>query len=123
MTVGEKIKVQRKTLGLTQTELGEMLGVQKNAVSKWECGRVTDIPRSKINAMAAIFGVATAYLIDDEQQISAETDDFIHTMQIKTKALPNEDKQLLLFIARYLNNIRNQNSKNNPLLGETFEIN
>jgi len=106
MTVGEKIKVQRKALGLTQTELGERLGVQKNAVSKWECGRVTDIPRSKINAMAAIFCVATAYLIDDEQQISAEKDDFIHAMQIETKVLSNEDKQLLLLFARRLNSAR-----------------
>lgn len=33
MTIGEKIKSQRKALGLTQTELGAKLGVQKNAVS------------------------------------------------------------------------------------------
>ena len=45
MTIGEKIKMQRKSLGLTQTELGAKLGVQKNAVSKWECGRVDDIQR------------------------------------------------------------------------------
>ena len=43
MTVGEKIKALRKSLGLTQTELGQRVGVQKNAVSKWECGRVEDI--------------------------------------------------------------------------------
>lgn len=52
MTVGEKIRAERKALGLTQTELGEKLGVRKNAVSKWECGRVDDIPGSKIKAMA-----------------------------------------------------------------------
>ena len=56
MTIGEKIKMQRKSLGLTQTELGAKLGVQKNAVSKWECGRVDDIPSSKIKVMAQLFG-------------------------------------------------------------------
>ena len=40
MTIGEKIKYHRTLLGLTQTQLGERLGVKKNAVSKWECGRV-----------------------------------------------------------------------------------
>ena len=65
MTVGQKIKSLRKTLGLTQTELGEKLGVKKNAVSKWECGRVDDIPMSKIKAMASLFSVSTAYLIND----------------------------------------------------------
>ena len=33
MTIAEKIKALRKQAKLTQTELGEMLGVQKNAVS------------------------------------------------------------------------------------------
>lgn len=65
MTIGEKIKLQRKALGLTQTELGAKLGVQKNAVSKWECGRVDDIPSSKIKAMAQLFNVPPSYLIDD----------------------------------------------------------
>lgn len=67
MTVGDKIKHLRKSMGLTQTELGERLGVQKNAVSKWECGRVEGIPTSTIKALAALFGVQPSYLIDDEK--------------------------------------------------------
>ena len=67
MTIGEKIKYHLKKLLLTQTELGEKLGVKTNAVSKWECGRVEDIPTSKIKAMAALFGVPPSYLIDEEK--------------------------------------------------------
>lgn len=66
MTLGNKIRTHRKALGLTQTELGEKLGVKVNAVSKWECGRVEDIPTSKIKALANLFGVQPSYLIDDE---------------------------------------------------------
>lgn len=66
MTIGEKIRTQRKALGLNQTELGEKLGVKTNAVSKWECGRVEDIPMSKVKAMAVLFNVRPSYLIDDE---------------------------------------------------------
>lgn len=66
MTIGDKIRRHRKLLGLTQTQLGERLGVKTNAVSKWECGRVEDIPTSKIKAMAALFGVQASYLIDPE---------------------------------------------------------
>lgn len=66
MTIGDKIKIQRKRLGLTQTELGEKLGVKTNAVSKWECNRVEDIPTSKIKAMAVLFEVPPSYLIDDD---------------------------------------------------------
>lgn len=68
MTIGDKIRHQRKLLGLTQTELGERLGVKTNAVSKWECGRVEDIPTSKIKAMSALFGVPASYLIDEESE-------------------------------------------------------
>ena len=60
MTVGEKIKIHRKRLNLTQTELGDKLGVKKNAVSKWECGRVCDIPASKIRMMSMPFLIAQA---------------------------------------------------------------
>lgn len=103
MTVGEKIKECRKMMGLTQTELGEKLGVQKNAVSKWECGRVEDIPSAKIKAMATIFGVSTSYLIDDGIASKPDDDDFIRAMQDATKNLTEEDKQLLLSMARQLN--------------------
>lgn len=68
MTVAEKIKALRKQAGFTQTELGDRLGVKKNAVSKWECGRVEDIPASKLKAMASLFHVSASYLIDDNAE-------------------------------------------------------
>lgn len=68
MTIAQKIKDLRKRAGLTQTELGDMLGVKKNAVSKWECGRVEDIPAGKIKSMAKIFQVPPSYLIDAEAE-------------------------------------------------------
>ncbi len=66
MTVGEKIKTLRRAKGFTQTELGNRVGVQKNAVSKWECGRVEDIPTSMIKSLATLFNVPPSYLIDDD---------------------------------------------------------
>lgn len=109
MTVGEKIKTLRKELGLTQTELGEKLGVQKNAVSKWETGRVDDIPGSKIRTMAALFGVSPSYLIDDEEE-SVRFDDFTYAMYNEAKDLPEEKKQMLLDMAKFM---RQQTSANN----------
>lgn len=77
MSVGDKIKFLRESMNLTQTELGERLGVKKNAVSKWECGRVEDIPTSKIKAMASLFGVKASYLIEDEELEKNVTDEDI----------------------------------------------
>lgn len=70
MGIGEKIKRLRKSMNLTQTELGSKVGVQKNAVSKWECGRVEDIPTSTIKALAELFQVPTSYLIDDTRTVT-----------------------------------------------------
>lgn len=39
MTIGEKIKITRNELGLTQQELAEQLNVYRSAVSNWESGR------------------------------------------------------------------------------------
>jgi transcriptional regulator with XRE-family HTH domain len=104
MTVGDKIKSARKSLGLTQTQLGEKLGVQKNAVSKWERGRVDAIPSSKIKTMAALFGVPPSYLIDDSADLRPplEMDDFTYALHNEAKDLPQEKKKMLLDMARFM---------------------
>lgn len=87
MKISEKIKQGRKRLGLTQTEFGKKLGVQKNAVSKWECGRVEDIPSSKIKIMAELFRVPVSYLIDD---MTSNVDYFQYdnVFSVQTKKFP-----------------------------------
>ena len=38
MELNERIAVVRKAMGLTQEQLGELVGVSRQAVSKWESG-------------------------------------------------------------------------------------
>lgn len=107
MTAGEKIKALRKSKGFTQTELGAKLGVQKNAVSKWECGRVDDIPTSKIKAMASLFGVKPSYLIDDKSEIDeqdskklAEFDELENELVKLFRLIPPERRALVLELVK-----------------------
>ena len=72
MSIGDKIKMLRKQKNWNQTELGERLGVKTNAVSKWECGRVEDIPMSKVKMMASLFEVPISYLIDEDSPASED---------------------------------------------------
>ena len=66
MTIGEKIRKHRKELGLNQTELGERLGVQKNAVSKWETGQgFPDI--SLLEPLAGALGISVIELLNGEE--------------------------------------------------------
>ena len=100
MTLGDKIRFHRKRLGMTQTELGARLGVQVNAVSKWECGRVESIPTSKIKEIAKIFGVAPSYLIDDEQPAdSGELSEDRKAMHDLVDSLSDDQVRRLLQIA------------------------
>ena len=65
MILADKIIELRKKNGWSQEELGEQLGVSRQAVSKWESMQtVPDI--NKIIAMAEVFGVSTDYLLKDE---------------------------------------------------------
>jgi transcriptional regulator with XRE-family HTH domain len=68
MTMAETIKYLRLKHGLTQEQLGEVLGVQKSAIRKYESGMVENIPRSSIKKMADLFGVSPSYLMGWEEE-------------------------------------------------------
>lgn len=63
MTMAHRIKACRKQAQLTQKELAAKIGVKEAAVSKWENGKVDNIPRSTIKALADLFGVHPCYLM------------------------------------------------------------
>lgn len=68
MDIGEKIRTARIAKGMTQAELGELLGVQKSAVAKYEKGRVVNIKRSTLKKMSDILGLHPAELISEDEQ-------------------------------------------------------
>lgn len=71
MEIGEKIKQARLVKGLTQEELGNLLGVKKSAIAKYECGRVVNIKRSTLKKLSDILGLRPSELIftaDMEEQ-------------------------------------------------------
>ena len=65
MDIGNLIKKLRKERGLSQEELGALLGVQRAAVQKWECGTVKNLKREKIMKLAEVFNVPPSYFVDE----------------------------------------------------------
>lgn len=51
-------------MALSQEALAELVGVSRQAVSKWECGDAVPEP-AKILQLARTFGVSTDWLLDD----------------------------------------------------------
>lgn len=58
MTIGEKIRYYRETLGITQDDLAEVLKTTPQNIYKYERGIITNIPLSSIEALAETFNIS-----------------------------------------------------------------
>ena len=66
MNIGSLIKKLRTEHGYSQEELGSMLGVQRAAVQKWECGAVKNLKRETIKKLSEIFNIPPSSFIDED---------------------------------------------------------
>jgi len=70
-TLGERIRMHRARLKLSQTELGKRVGLSTNSISAIESGHV-DPKASKIKAIAKVLGVSTDYLLGMDEEETEE---------------------------------------------------
>lgn len=76
MTLGEKVKLKREELGLSQEELAEKMNYKsKTSIHKIEVG-ITDLPLSKVKELAAVLNTTPAYLMGWENGDKREIYDF-----------------------------------------------
>ena len=66
-TIGDRIKLLRKEMELTQTQLAQRLGVDRSTISKYECGE-RQIPIGSLVPLAKILRVSTDYLLGNSDQ-------------------------------------------------------
>ena len=106
------IQQQRKARGMSQAQLGRLLGVHQTAVSKWELG-VTYPDMPTLIRLAQLWEVSVDYLLDKTDQPqggegvpAGELDQFTYALQNETKDLTQADKELLLSMARQLKDAR-----------------
>lgn len=66
MELNERIALARKQAGLSQEQLGEKLGVSRQAVSKWESGQ-TNPDLAYVVEMCRLFGVSSDWLLMGEE--------------------------------------------------------
>ena len=80
MELGQKIKEARRMQGLTQQALGNIIGVQKSAIAKYENGRVVNIKRDTLLSIARALHIEPSELLleDEPSANSGQNDDAVH---------------------------------------------
>src|SRR5690606_21800626 len=61
--MGRRIRELRLEKGLSQEELGRIVGVRRAAVNKWETGQVKNLRRDTIETLSRFFDVSPSYLM------------------------------------------------------------
>lgn len=64
--IGELISERRKELGLTLEEIGNIVGVGKSTVKKWESGLISNMRRDKISLLAKALQISPTKLIGED---------------------------------------------------------
>ena len=99
MKFHEKIWIQRKKAGLSQEALGELLGVSRQAVSKWETGESTP-EIAKLKGLAEAFGTSVDWLLSEDEEIQPDDAPRIDSISVISSAdwiegLPKVIRQLV----------------------------
>ena len=76
-TMGEILKEFRLERGLTQEEVGKIIGVQKAAIQKYEKGDVENMKQESIKILASYYGVTTDFLLGVEKRNDDQLDEYL----------------------------------------------
>ena len=69
MKVGDRIRDLRISRGLTQEKLGNILGVTKGAIQKYENGQIKNFKADTIKKLCDYFGVSPVNFIYDSREV------------------------------------------------------
>lgn len=90
MNAGDKIKQLRLDRGLTLEEVGQLVGVGKSTVRKWETGAIANMRRDKIAKLADALGIDPMDIIN-----MYEHDDPAVVSPLPAPALTDPEQRLL----------------------------
>lgn len=104
-TIGEKILLRRKELGMRQEDLARLMGYKsKSTINKIELG-INDIPQSKIVKFAEVLATTPGYLMgweDEEVRFSHSMEAYSIARAALAEPTLTEAEQLLLDLFRQI---------------------
>ena len=99
-TIGDRIMALRTRRGMTQTELAEAVGETKQTIYKYEHGIVTNIPISKVEAIAKALRCPPSALTGWDEESSPETmseDEYDEELREVLEEMKNRPDLRMLF--------------------------
>lgn len=102
MGIGSKIRNRRIELQLTLEDVAKAMGVSKSTVSRYESDEIENMGIDKVEALAKILQVSTAYIMGWSDKPEPKTETEAHYMLDKEiyealellKQIPKEDLPL-----------------------------
>lgn len=78
MSIGEMIYKRRMELGLTLEEVGNIVGVSKSTVKKWENGHISNMKRDKIELLSKVLKMNPVSFITGEEYTTSNINPLPH---------------------------------------------
>lgn len=101
---GDRIRELRIQHDMTLDDVAKYLGINRQAVYKYEQGIVTNIPLDKIEKMALLFGTTPDYIAgwkeDHPDDPIPSEDPQIHAVSTMMECMSKEQKDQILAIVR-----------------------
>lgn len=106
MKSNELIKAKRKEMGLTMKEVADRIGVSEATVSRWESGSVGSMKRQNVAALARLFDVSPAVLMDWEEyeEENANRKKLIKELSDLAEVSSNDNLEVVLALLHRLEN-------------------
>ena len=106
MRIHANIRYYREKSGMLQSDLGKLLGISAQAISKWEVGR-SEPDIESILKMCDLFNITADELLGrDDKQTKADGD--VEKMVSQLQDLSPEQKRQILDYAAFLRSAREQ---------------
>ena len=107
LSIGRRIRRRRRLMGMTQKDLGDMLGLQFQQVQKYECSS-SRVSASRLYLLASALKVPVSYFFTDlpENASNGVSDSDRARMATTEMLCEKETQELLTAYARLPENVR-----------------
>lgn len=103
MNIGQRIKNMRLKNNLTQDELALRINTTKQTIHKYENGIITNIPSSKIEAIANVLNTTPDYLMGWTEETSHKSSDYEEILAL-LEAMPEQKRENAIEYLKFLSN-------------------